>query len=323
METNQSTSDQNSTNEENQISQTSSNNRLFVAISISVLLTTVIVGLAVYFWQNSVYKKEINIKREITTSQGTGEQISNLAKINSAIVNPTPLDQPSHKCPVQEPEDLILDSPAKLSKNIQENMYCGNYINIPNTDLMVKIPATYNNKSSSQDVFIGLTPIADYKKEIPKIIKDVGDCNQIGSSYKLAPYINEDYCKPLEEKYGFISHYVYGNENNFFFNVVDTEESPREWLKNRILFQGQPWDESFSGGWVEVGDYKYFSLQIACCGGYELIYVYPYLSTDKQEKLVIFGTNNFYGNVEFRTENPKINKNIVLDEILKTLKKVE
>ena len=69
METNQSSINQNQIGVETQPQQVSiSNSRLFVLIIISILLTAIITGLVVYFWQKSTKEKTIdNLKQKIAS----------------------------------------------------------------------------------------------------------------------------------------------------------------------------------------------------------------------------------------------------------------
>lgn len=95
MENKQSTTNQNLTGPEVQTQQTGSREKLLVTVAISVLLTTMVAGSAVYFWQKSVNEKAINsLERKITSLE---EQISTIKKvetlpqsISSPSLSPTP-----------------------------------------------------------------------------------------------------------------------------------------------------------------------------------------------------------------------------------------
>jgi len=91
METNQSSTNQNLAGAEVQPRQANSNNRLFVGIIISVLLTAITSSTAVYFWQKSTNEEEISsMEQKIASLE---KQVSTMKEIK------TPPQQPSSPAP--------------------------------------------------------------------------------------------------------------------------------------------------------------------------------------------------------------------------------
>jgi len=99
METNQSTTNQSSRDIELQTSEAGSNKSLPLVVILSVLLTTMVVGLAVYLWQKSVNDKAISsLEQKIIFLE---EQISAIDRAGTAPqptslpeLSPTPTIEP-------------------------------------------------------------------------------------------------------------------------------------------------------------------------------------------------------------------------------------
>ncbi len=220
---------------------------------------------------------------------------------------------------------ILLDSKEKLASDLDLNLLNGNFVSIPETDLEVKIPLTYNLQKNTRDVFLGTIPVLSYRKEIPKLVQDVYECGQIGSSLELRPYINEEYCKPILAKYGTYSdkysNYVMQGVNTFFVHVVTTSLTPQQWVAQNVSYEGEKWNKSMGTGRdIKINNLSFFSVNVACCGGYEQVYLYPYNSLDNQKIILLFATNNRYGS-ESTVEEVQLDRNIVLDRILSTLRK--
>jgi len=99
METEQSSANQNPTRSEVQPQQTGSNQKLFVAVVISVLLTVITSSTAVYFWQKSLNKEKISsMEQKISSLE---KQVSTMRKEE---VVPQPID--SSPSVVLSPEQL-------------------------------------------------------------------------------------------------------------------------------------------------------------------------------------------------------------------------
>lgn len=82
MEINQPSTNQNLTGPDVQPQQIGSNRKLFVTVVISVLLTSMLTGSAVYFWQKSENEKVVNdLEQKVTSLE---EQISTLKKVGTA-----------------------------------------------------------------------------------------------------------------------------------------------------------------------------------------------------------------------------------------------
>lgn len=78
METNQSSINQNLTGSEDRLKQTGQNQKLFVAVVISILLIAILTGAAVYFWQKSKKEKMVNgLEQKIAPLE---KQISTMGK---------------------------------------------------------------------------------------------------------------------------------------------------------------------------------------------------------------------------------------------------
>lgn len=101
METDQSPTNQNPVSAETQLQQANSNNNLLVPVTLSVLLTAMIVGSAVYFWQKSANKKIIN---------NLEQKISSLEKqvpaIKSDVATPQPISSPSLSPKYTSPSEI-------------------------------------------------------------------------------------------------------------------------------------------------------------------------------------------------------------------------
>lgn len=99
METEQSSSSQNIMETETKPQQIGlRNNKLFVIVTASVLLTAIVVGLTVYFWQKSANGKAINdLEQKISSLE---RQISSM---KNADITPQPTPQPTSSTPIGEP----------------------------------------------------------------------------------------------------------------------------------------------------------------------------------------------------------------------------
>jgi len=70
METDQSTTSQNLNGSEIQPQQTGANNKLFAIVAVSILLSAVVTGSTVYFWQKSANEKVVhNLKQKVSSLQ--------------------------------------------------------------------------------------------------------------------------------------------------------------------------------------------------------------------------------------------------------------
>ena len=171
---------------------------------------------------------------------------------------------------------------------------------------------------------MGIIPTLSYIKEIPKLVQDIYECSQIGNSIEMAPYINQEYCKPILAEYGEdydkYGSYVNNGVNTFIVHLIPTILTPQQWVLQNVSYQGEKWNESMGTGKdIKVNDYTFFSLDVSCCGGYEQVYLYPYNTTGGQKVLLAFITNNRYGLGDIDEQN-KSDKNVVLDKILSTLR---
>ena len=112
MENTQSLPNQQSTEYSAQQQVSQNNSRLFVVIAISILLTGIITGSVVYFWQKSANKKEISsLKQEITTLK------NQVTKVEDVVINPPPTTQPTSSAPINE----------SATKNFSYNNFSLNY----------------------------------------------------------------------------------------------------------------------------------------------------------------------------------------------------
>lgn len=74
------------------------NSKLFVAIAITILLTGLIAGSIVYFWQKTASENELNsLRQEITTLK------NQVKKVENVETNPSPISQPTSSVPINEP----------------------------------------------------------------------------------------------------------------------------------------------------------------------------------------------------------------------------
>ncbi len=96
MEINQSLTNQSLTGPKVQPQQAGPNQKLFVAVAISVLLTAILIGSAVYFWQKSVKEKTISsleqkialLEKQVSTMQ---KEVAVLPLVDSS---PSPIPTP-------------------------------------------------------------------------------------------------------------------------------------------------------------------------------------------------------------------------------------
>lgn len=103
METNQKPINQNPTKTELQLPKESSSSKLFLVVIFSVLLTGVITGSIVYFWQQSSNEKAVsNLEQKITSLE---KQISTMSKTTKVTPQPTP----TPKTPLSPTTDPITD----------------------------------------------------------------------------------------------------------------------------------------------------------------------------------------------------------------------
>lgn len=99
METNQSSANQNLAGSEAKPQQAGSNQKLYAAVVISVLLTSILTGSVVYFWQKSTNEKAISsLEQKIASLE---EQISTINKTKVTPqttsvpeLSPTPITKP-------------------------------------------------------------------------------------------------------------------------------------------------------------------------------------------------------------------------------------
>lgn len=114
MENTQSLPNQQSTEPFVQQQTDQNNSKLFVVIAISILLTGLITGSIVYFWQKSANENELNsLRQEITTLK------NQVKKVEDIDTSPSPTSQPTSSVPINEP----------TTKNFSYNNFSLNYPN--------------------------------------------------------------------------------------------------------------------------------------------------------------------------------------------------
>lgn len=90
------------------------NNKIFVVIAISILLTGLITGSIVYFWQKSANDNELNsLRQEIATLKNQDKKVENVE------ITPSPFSQPTSFVPANE----------SATKNFSYNNFSLNYPN--------------------------------------------------------------------------------------------------------------------------------------------------------------------------------------------------
>jgi hypothetical protein len=207
---------------------------------------------------------------------------------SNIIISPTPSVNIQDKIMAQ------YDTKEKISKDLDENLLSGKYTAIPNTDLEIKIPSTYvfqERKLESNNV---VGHVLFYGKKISQSPTD--------------------------------TTFYYQRIPNFFIGTVSTSLIPKQWLAENVSYQGQKWDESMgTGKEININNINLFSVGVACCGGYNQLYIYPYKSLTGQNIFVVFGTYDIFADNDYNTENwtkgIKTDRNIILDNVVFTLQK--
>lgn len=179
-----------------------------------------------------------------------------------------------------------------IIKDLYENLPLGKSIKISNTNLEIKIPKTYIFREEK-----------------------IASNNIVGH---VDFYVKED---PLINTYPEI-----GMIPNFYIGTIKTTLTPKQWVASNVSYQGEKWNENMgTGKEITINNLKVFSVQVLCCGGYNQMYIYPYQSLNGEKILVVIGTYDVYGNIDYNTENwtKEINsdRNVILDSILSTLQK--
>lgn len=136
METEQPSSNQSLMETETQSQQVSSdNNKLFVVVTISVLLTAMIIGLAVYFWQKSAREKAISgLEQKISSLE---KQISAMKKVETIpqptslpVLSPTPTTDPIINWKTYVDDELKYSIKYPQEFDFSEKNQNANYITI-------------------------------------------------------------------------------------------------------------------------------------------------------------------------------------------------
>lgn len=235
----------------------------------------------------------------------------------------------SQKNKRQSAQDLpiLLNSKEKVAKDLDINLLEGTYVSISGTDLELKIPKKYDQVKKENDLFLGIVPVLSYKREVPQLARDAYECNQIESrGLELAPYINEEYCKPIVAKFDLGSDFAeFGfwmreGLNTFSVGIISTSLSSRQWAKQNVSYEGEKWNEAMGGKDIRINNFVFFSLQVGCCATYEQVYFHPYVNLDNQKIILAFITNDLYGRGTTE-EELESERNIILDKIIATLRK--
>lgn len=164
-----------------------------------------------------------------------------------------------------------------VKPSVTDSEFSNDYINIPNTNLEIKIPTNFLNQPPSPSFYINLTPVLSFIKKGASITEGL---------------------------------------NSLAISTVITPLSPKEWVEQNVAYQGMAWNESFgTGKEITINNLSFFSVDVACCGGYEQIYIYPI-----NNMLVLFSTNDRQELVLAKNENEKSDRNIILDKIVATLR---
>jgi len=212
--------------------------------------------------------------------------------------NNTDVNRPIENLNISTIKDSVIplvnkyETKEAILKDLNENLPIGNYVDIPDTNLQIKIPKNY----------------LYYEEEL--------ESNNIVGH--VAFYVREDSA--------INSHPEIQRIPNIYFGSIKTSLTPKQWLSANVSYQGEKWNENIgTGKEIIVNDFSLFSVGVACCGGYNQMYIYPYQSLTGEKILVVIGTYDVYGDVDYNTENwtKGINsdRNIILDNIIATLKK--
>jgi len=220
---------------------------------------------------------------------------NNLSENRNSLVTLTPSDFIISPVPSTAIEDEIItqyDTKEKILKDLNKNLLSGNYISISDTDLQIKIPATYVLQERERESNNVIGHVLFYGKDIP-----------LSST------------NPIIQRFP-----------NFFIGTVLTSLTPKQWLAENVSYQGQKWDESMkTGKEIVINNYNIFSVGVACCGGYNQLYIYPYKSLTGQNIFVVFGTYDVFSDSDYNTENwtkgIRTDRNIILDNLVSTLQK--
>lgn len=180
----------------------------------------------------------------------------------------------------------------QISTDLDKNLLLGNYVSIPNTNLQIKIPKTYVLQERNKESNNVVDHVLFYGKE-----------TKLSSTDPIIQILP-----------------------NFFIGTVITTLTPKQWLSKNISYQGEKWNENMkTGKQININGFDMFSVGVACCGGYEQLYIYPYKLLNGQDALIIFGSYDVYADSDYGTENwikgVDSDRNIILDKVVSTLQK--
>jgi len=181
---------------------------------------------------------------------------------------------------------------AQISADLDKNLLLGSYIEISNTDLQIKIPATYVLQERERESNNVVGHVLFYGKE-----------TSLSST------------NPIIQRLP-----------NFFIGTVLTSSTPKQWLSENVSYQGQKWDESIEPGReININGFNIFSVGVACCGGYNQLYIYQHKLLNGKGALIIFGSYDVFADNDYDTENwtkgTDTNQNIILDKVVSTLQR--
>jgi hypothetical protein len=216
-----------------------------------------------------------------------------------------------------------------LSKELDTELANGTIVQIPGTNLTVKIPDTYipsilpATDESGGEVFHNTRLLVFAEKKMPQLLTDIYTCYAIseGSNEKLdvEPYLTHSYCKQLMATYP--ESLVYaplspGGRLSLKVEVVDTPLSAKEWSLDNVVRQGiklrddSPLDKT--GTEITLNGKTFYSVEAGCCSAYDQVYLYRYIDTHNTPHLLAFSNTSGFANMNN-------DHNLVLDKILATL----
>jgi hypothetical protein len=245
--------------------------------------------------------------------------------ISNSNIKTTKTLNTAQKYNIKYDKDLIADlkrltDKTAIASGLNTELADSTYIQIPQTALNIKIPVSYDiSLNSSGSYFIKSQGLIYAKKPAPSLYQDIFDCYQPFRRSKSN--LDSEYCKELLTVYSAetseISGFFFGGGgNDFGVSAIDTTLHAKEWVLDNVGYQGiklrdQP--ASISRG-VEftINGKTFFSLGVGCCGGYEQVYFYEYVSKDNIYHLLAFSSQAAFADLEDE-------HNIILDKIVATL----
>lgn len=235
------------------------------------------------------FKLGMSYQKSVNNLSDNENKLETIQLSPDVIVSPIPTD-------IKDPnEDKIMSqylTKEQISIDLDKNLLLGNYVSILDTNLQIKIPKTYVLQERDRESNNVVGHVLFYGKEA-----------ELSSTNPIIQWLP-----------------------NFFIGTVLTSLTPKQWLSENISYQGQKWGENMkTGKQININDFIVFSVGVACCGGYNQLYIYPYKLLNGQDVLIIFGSYDVYADSDYGTDNwtkgINTDQNIILDKVVSTLQR--